>query len=363
MLFPQQYTDILRLSFDHDAVFSGELKSEGIDWEKLYEFAEQQGITGFLFEGVKQLSERMDVKPPQKTLLQWISVSEHIKALNIVANKRTVSIVEMFHKSGFRCCILKGQGNALRYLDRYCCTPGDIDVWVDGDKENINRFVRKTFPDATSCEHHIDYPIFPDIDVEVHFKPRYLFNPKHDKAFNEFVEENRNAQFEHSVSFLEYGKINIPTDDFNIVYQAAHMVGHFVEDGIGLRQVTDFFYLLKNRCNSETDFVPLFSKMGMLTFVRGLMWIGNSVYGLSEEKLIVKADKRAGNLILKDILDSGNLGKNGYFLRTRGQESYIKRSLFYIKRQLVISRVIKSEVFYNLKGMFFHKLEKLAKIR
>lgn len=165
------------------------------------------------------------------------------------------------------------------------------------------------------------------------------------------------------MTFLEYGKINIPTDDFNIVYQAAHMVGHFVEDGIGLRQVTDFFYLLKNRCNSETDFVPLLSKMGMLTFVRGLMWIGNSVYGLNEEELIVKADKRAGNLILKDILDSGNLGKNGYFLRTRGQKSYIKRSLFYIKRQLVISRVVKSEVFYNLKGMFFHKLEKLAKIR
>ena len=36
-------------------------------------------------------------------------------------------------EDGLRCCILKGQGNALMYPNPYSRTPGDIDVWIDAD--------------------------------------------------------------------------------------------------------------------------------------------------------------------------------------------------------------------------------------
>ena len=44
-------------------------------------------------------------------------------------------LYSMLRGDGLRCCILKGQENALMYPNPYSRTPGDIDVWIDASRE------------------------------------------------------------------------------------------------------------------------------------------------------------------------------------------------------------------------------------
>ena len=53
---------------------------------------------------------------------------------------------------------LKGQGNSLMYPVPECRTPGDIDIWVFGDRKDITRFVKERTPNVFEQYHHIDFP-------------------------------------------------------------------------------------------------------------------------------------------------------------------------------------------------------------
>jgi len=45
-------------------------------------------------------------------------------------------------------------------------------------KETI-QFAHKNNPKGKSCYHHVDYGLFKDVEVEVHYRPSFLFNPVH----------------------------------------------------------------------------------------------------------------------------------------------------------------------------------------
>lgn len=277
------------------------------DWQEVYDFATRQAIIGICNP------TRYDVRMPQDLLFTWIGDLQTIRAQNQLLNQRAVEVYSFLKEAGFRCCILKGQGNALMYPDPGLRCPGDVDVWVDEDEETLYEFVRERFPDAEECVKHIKFPVFTDVEVDVHHTPLRLFRPKHRRVFQQWLSNQKEEQFSHYVRLLETeSDIAVPTAKFNAVYQLGHMMIHLFDEGVGFRQLIDYYYVLKEVCGispkERKAIVDAWKSMGMLRLASAVMWIESEILGLPERYLLITSNQRLGKIILADVLEGGNFG-------------------------------------------------------
>lgn len=315
------------------------------EWGELYSEAIKQSVAGVAFEGVQKLPKEQ--WPPQTRLFEWIGTCEQLKAQNRVVNQRSVEITKLFADEGFLSCILKGQGNALMYPNPFSRMSGDIDIWVDGTRARINEFVRKMFTDAFEQEHHIEFPVFGDIPVEVHYMPCTLLSPKTNRRFHEWSERQKDILMSNEVDLPDgAGRICIPTTEFNLVFQMAHIMIHFFIEGIGLRHFIDYYYVLRTNTN-RTDITNHFKEFGLLRFARGVMWIEKECLGLENEYLIAEPDEKRGRVILKEMLEGGNFGHHDERYKSR-KRGYLARGITDSYRLLKLATVFPSESMWKL---------------
>ena len=220
---------------------------KGADWRALYAMARKQCLVGVLFDGIKRLPA--DVGMDKGLLFQWVAQNQTLRKANARLDKAAVEVAEWFGRKGFRTCVLKGQGNALLYPPGMERTPGDIDLWVDGGDRKVVSFVRSLSPDEKVCYHHIGFPEYNGVEVEVHFRPSFLFCFRHNRCLQGYYERVMDEQFAHKVKLGGQGEVAVPKAEFNLVFQLTHIFTHLMNEGIGLRQLLDYFFLLKN-----TDF-------------------------------------------------------------------------------------------------------------
>ena len=213
------------------------------DWKELYAIAKKQCLVGVLFDGIKKLpAEHVGMK--KELLLQWMAESQMLEKANVRLNDAAIHVSEWFRKKGFRTCILKGQGNAMMYPNPCSRTPGDIDIWVEGGDKRVISFVRSISPHEKACYHHIEFPSYKGVEVEVHYRPSFLLCFWHNRKLQKYYDRVKEDQFSHRVMLAEQGEIAIPTVEFNIIFQLTHIYSHLMNEGIGLRQLVDYYYVL-----------------------------------------------------------------------------------------------------------------------
>ena len=213
------------------------------DWEELYAIAQKQCLVGVLFDGIKKLPmEHVGMK--KELLLQWMAESQMLEKANARLNDAAIQVSEWFRKKEFRTCILKGQGNALMYPNPYSRTPGDIDIWVEGGDKRVISFVRSISPHEKACYHHIEFPSYKGVEVEVHYRPSFLLCFWHNRKLQKYYERVKEEQFSHRVMLGEQGEVAIPTVEFNLIFQLTHIYAHLMNEGIGLRQLLDYYYVI-----------------------------------------------------------------------------------------------------------------------
>ena len=235
------FFDFLRFCIGSDSEIPSSLKEA--DWRELYRIAKKQCLVGVLFDGIKKLpAEHVGMK--KELLLQWMAESQMLEKANVRLNDAAIQVSEWFRKKGFRTCILKGQGNALMYPNPYSRTPGDIDIWVEGGDKRVISFVRSISPHEKACYHHIEFPSYKGVEVEVHYRPSFLLCFWHNRKLQKYYERAKEEQFSHRVMLGEQGEIAIPTMEFNLIFQLTHIFSHLMNEGIGLRQLVDYYYVL-----------------------------------------------------------------------------------------------------------------------
>ena len=245
------FIDFLRFCIGSVKEIPGSLKEA--DWQELYAIAKKQCLVGVLFDGIKKLpAEHVGMK--KELLLQWMAESQMLENANVRLNDAAIQVSEWFRKKGFRTCILKGQGNALMYPNPYSRTPGDIDIWVEGGDKRVISFVRSISPHEKACYHHIEFPSYKGIEVEVHYRPSFLLCFWHNRKLQKYYERMKEEQFSHRVMLGEQGEIAIPTVEFNIIFQLTHIFSHLMNEGIGLRQLVDYYYVLCDFYKIYQDF-------------------------------------------------------------------------------------------------------------
>lgn len=237
----QIFFDFLRFCIGSADEIPSSLKEA--DWKELYAIAKKQCLVGVLFDGIKKLpAEHVGMK--KELLLQWMAESQMLEKANVRLNDAAIQVSEWFLKKGFRTCILKGQGNALMYPNPYSRAPGDIDIWVEGGDKRVISFVRSISPHEKACYHHIEFPSYKGVEVEVHYRPSFLLYFGHNRRLQKYYGMVKDEQFSHRVMLGEQEEIAIPTVKFNLIFQLTHIFSHLMNEGIGLRQLVDYYYVL-----------------------------------------------------------------------------------------------------------------------
>ena len=222
----------------------------GMDWQELYFFASKQAILGLCFEGIERLGEEYPEELKQnpigrELLMTWMGKAQQIRRQNMKVNAVAGKLFSMLREDGMRCCILKGQGNALMYPNPYSRTPGDIDVWINASRERIMEYASKKFELGDDIRlQHLETSL-DGVPVELHFFPCSMNNPIYHARLQKWFRRNADLQCSNVVSLPDgAGDIAIPTSAFNVVYQLTHLYHHFFDEGIGMRQIIDYYYVV-----------------------------------------------------------------------------------------------------------------------
>ena len=221
-----------------------------IDWQQLYSFASKQALLGLCFEGIERLGkeypEELRLNPIGRELLMtWMGKAQQIHRQNMKVNAVAGKLFSMLREDGMRCCVLKGQGNALMYPNPYSRTPGDIDVWINASRERIMEYAQKKFELGDDIRlQHLETSL-DGVPVELHFFPCTMNNPIYNARLQKWFKRNADLQCSNVVSLPDgIGEIAIPTTAFNVVYQLTHLYHHFFDEGIGMRQIFDYYYVV-----------------------------------------------------------------------------------------------------------------------
>ena len=319
---------------------------DSMDWQELYSFASKQALLGLCFDGIERLGkeypEELRLNPIGRELLMtWMGKAQQIRRQNRKVNLVASKLFLMLKKDGLRCCVLKGQGNALMYPNPYSRTPGDIDVWIDASRERIMEYASKKFELGDDIRlQHLETSL-DGVPVELHFFPCSMNNPIYHARLQKWFRRNADLQCSHIVGLPDgAGDIAIPTSAFNVVYQLTHLYHHFFDEGIGMRQIIDYYYVVNNdellviRDTLQRELKHL----GLWKFAGAVMFVLHEVLGLPEEKMIAPMDEKRGKLLLAEILNGGNFGKHftkygGFTHQSMGKKYFLKiwRNMHFVR--------------------------------
>lgn len=319
----------------------------GMDWQELYSFASKQALLGLCFEGIERLGEEYPEELKQnpigrELLMTWMGKAQQIRRQNMKVNAVAGKLFAMLRVDGMRCCVLKGQGNALMYPNPYSRTPGDIDVWIDASRERIMEYAQKKFELGDDIRlQHLETSL-DGVPVELHFFPCSMNNPLYHARLQKWFKRNADLQCSNVVSLPDgAGDIAIPTTAFNVVYQLTHLYHHFFDEGIGMRQIIDYYFvasMLNVNCEMLTWLQKDLKHLGLWKFAGAVMYVLHEALGLSEEKMIAPMDEKRGKLLLAEILEGGNFGRHftkyGHFTQQGMAKKYflkIWRNMHFVR--------------------------------
>ena len=320
----------------------------GMDWQELYSFASEQALLGLCFDGIERLGkeypEELRRNPIGRELLMtWMGKAQQIRRQNRKVNAVVVKLFSMLKKDGLRCSVLKGQGNALMYPNPYSRTPGDIDVWVNASREYLTEYAKCHFKLEDDIRlQHVETAMA-GVPVELHFFPCSMNNPIYNTRLQKWFKRNADLQCSNVVSLPDgIGEIAIPTAAFNVIYQLCHLYHHFFDEGIGMRQIIDYYFVLvkseERRVKNQAALQRELKYLGLWKFAGAVMYVLHEALGLSEEKMIAPMDEKRGKLLLAEILNGGNFGKHftkyGHFTQQGMAKKYflkIWRNMHFVR--------------------------------
>lgn len=308
------FFELIQVAIGHRDSLSRVLSAN--DWRVLYDFSEKQAVAGVCFYGVQQLPKEQKAGLPESLKMQWLSLAARIQQQNEVMNRKCAEVYEAIRSKGFDSVVLKGQGVARYYklrdesLDLRANSlgmlrqSGDIDVWLWKEglslKENrkeVIRFARTIQPNVTGAEHHVSVG-WMGTEVELHYEPAYFCNPFANRRFRKWCMDYDKSKFQ----FSDNG-FCVPDAEFNRVFLLAHAFRHYLSEGLGLRQVMDYYFLLQN-LNVNPDHDNLIKRLGMERFEKAMKWVIGYVF----ENKDVEDGRKYGKMLLRHIMEGGNFG-------------------------------------------------------
>ena len=388
-----------KFSFEFLQVAVGNSKSLSVsvtdaDWLRLFEFCKKQALIGVGFTAVEKL-HAMGVVCPATIRMQWMALTLQIEKRNALLNEQCSQLARRYEHDGLETCILKGQGNCLNYPEglrnrRQC---GDIDIWTvckhdipiavqtGKDKaEYVEYHGRKAVIEYVRMlhrlegsnvspvirYHHIEAPKIDGTEVEVHFRPCYAHSPLRNWRMQRWFEEHTDVCMKNKTHM----GFAVPTASVNVVYQMCHLFSHYFDEGLGLRQLMDYYFVLRVWHNdvmerkdlqtqgmwSEGMGTPVMSKeevmavirsFGMAKFASAVMFVLFEVFDMLPHYYICEPNEKEGRKLLEEIMKGGNFGQYDTRNAALKKGGMMKHGIWKLKRVMRLVRSYPEEALWE----------------
>ena len=379
------------------AIGNRESLSVGIsedDWLRLFEFCKKQALIGVGFTAVEKL-HAMGVVCPAALRMQWMVLALQIEKRNALLNEQCRQLTDRYKHDGFSTCILKGQGNCINYPEnlrkrRQC---GDIDVWaapicdisvaVQTGRNDVEYATYKGFRAVREYVrmqhridgyfeipvvryHHIEAPKMDGTEVEVHFRPCYAHSPLRNWRMQRWFEEHADVCMKNKTHM----GFAVPTASVNVVYQMCHLFSHYFDEGLGLRQLMDYYFALRVWYNdvmeckdlqsqgmwseglgtpvmSPSEVMAVLRSFGMGKFAGAVMFVLQEVFAMSALCYICEPNEKEGRKLLAEIMKGGNFGQYDTRDAALRKGGMVKHGVWKLKRVMRLVRSYPEEALWE----------------
>ena len=313
------------------------------DWKMLFNEARKQSLIGICYQGIERLVDGQ--RPSNALLMQWFGLTSIIEKQNRLFDKRAKDIARLFAEAGFRTCVLKGQGIATLYPNPFRRTCGDIDIWVDGSRKRVLEYLEGHYKVGSVVVHHADVEIFNDVATEIHFHPSYTYNPFRYIKYKRWFSKQEDTLFNNIDKKLGFA---YPTLAFNATYSLLHIFRHVFHEGIGLRQLLDYYYILNKLSESERkEALITLRGFGLGKFAAAVMYVEKQIFELDDIYLLCNPDTKAGEFLLAEILKAGNFGQYDERIKAAHSGGRLKLYVYSVWRNIKMIKYFSSEALWS----------------
>lgn len=296
------------------------------EWNELYDMAMKQSLVGVCFAALQRLGTDTNdvfarIGMSEMLYLTWMGMAAKIQQKNQIVDEQCVALQKQLSADGLRTSILKGQGVGRLYITtnssqvqfnlRGLRQSGDIDIWIEGGVKAVVRLAENLGQKADVTEQHVHLDIFENTEVEAHFIPSMLRNPFANAKLQKWFKKMAPLQFANR----DENGLCVPTTEFNLVYLLIHIYRHLFAEGVGMRQVMDYYFVLQENRSNETDCkeckeraFQTIQQLGLADFAGALMYAMREMFGLQHEQMLCDPNERYGTFLLNEIMTSGNMG-------------------------------------------------------
>ena len=161
--------------------------------------------------------------------------------------------------------------------------------------------------------HHVEAPKMEGTEVEVHFRPCYVHSPLRNLRLQRWFDGHADVCMKNKAQM----GFAVPTSSVNVVYQMCHLFSHYFDEGLGLRQLMDYYFVLRVWHNdvmecrdlqsqgmwsegmgspvmSASEVMAVLRSFGMGKFAGAVMWVIHEVFGGVDEKFPQMNTERHG---------------------------------------------------------------------
>ena len=311
----QLFFELLRVAIKVQNTLSRIPSAE--EWDKLYRMSKKQSLVGISFAGIQRVVQYENIYHcgmPELLYFTWMGMAAKIQQRNEVVNRQCVELQEKLSADGFRSYIMKGQAVGSLYGQiGLLRQSGDIDVFLEGGLNKVLAYARTYGGVAKVNELEMSVSIFTDTEVEFHYRPFIMRNPFKNRRLQKYFESQEKKQFSNYLILDKEKELSIcaPTVEFNLVHQLVHTYHHFITEGVGLRQLMDYYFVIQ--ASNEEDIrecKKIVENLGLNRFASALMWVIKTVFVGHDNDIFFpwRPNEKDGRLLLEEILLSGNFG-------------------------------------------------------
>lgn len=307
-----------------------------IDFNEVYRLAEEQSVVGLVAAGIEHV---IDVKVPQEVALTFVGCTLQLEQRNVAMNEFIERLIEQLREKDVYTLLVKGQGIAQCYERPLWRSAGDIDLLLS----NKNYLKAKSYlePLATTVEVenikalHLGM-VIDSWSIELHGTLRSCCLTRMDKVIDDVQFD---VFFNGGVRSWINGRTQVflPYPDNDVIFVFTHIIKHYFNGGIGLRQICDLTRLLWTYNNSINSSL-LGMRLKKMKLMSEWMVFGSLVVdylGMPEEKMPFYSPshkwKSKAEKLVSFIIETGNFGYNRDF-------SYYSNKPYFVRKAISLKR-------------------------